>query len=200
MAIKETNKPGKADQPVIPFANQQIWEQWLEQNHLEANGVWIQFYKKKSGIASVTYPEALDVALCYGWIDAQLKSIDELSYKQHFTPRRAKSIWSKRNIEHVARLIREVRMKPAGIKQVEAAQADGRWLQAYDSPANMSLPEDFAIELAKNERAFAFYNSLNKTNKYAISWRIQTAKRPETKEKRKKEILEMLERGEKFHL
>jgi uncharacterized protein YdeI (YjbR/CyaY-like superfamily) len=200
MAIKETNKPGKADQPVIPFANQQIWEQWLEQNHLEANGVWIQFYKKNSGIASVTYPEAVDSALCYGWIDAQLKSIDELSYKQHYTPRRPKSIWSKRNIEHVARLSGEGRMKPAGIKQVEAAQADGRWQQAYDSPANMALPVDFVSELAKNKRASAFYDSLNKTNKYAISWRLQTAKRPETKEKRMREILEMLEREEKFHV
>ena len=200
MAPKDKNKPGKEDQPIIPFASQQVWEQWLEQNHLEANGIWIQFYKKNSGIASVTYPEALDVALCYGWIDAQLKSIDELSYKQHFTPRRAKSIWSKRNIENIARLTEAGRMKPAGFKQVEAAQADGRWQQAYDSPANMALPEDFAIELAKNERAFAFYNSLNKTNKYAIGWRIQTAKRPETKEKRMREILEMLEREEKFHV
>ena len=200
MANNDKNKPGKADQPVIPFANQQIWEQWLEQNHNEANGIWIQFYKKNSGIASVTYPEALDVALCYGWIDAQLKSIDELSYKQHFTPRRVKSIWSKRNIEHVARLTAEGRMKPAGIKQVEAAQADGRWQQAYDSPANMTLPEDFVNELAKNVRASTFYNSLNKTHKYAICWRIQTAKRPETKEKRMREILEMLDRGEKFHM
>ncbi len=200
MATIDKNKPGKEDQPIIPFASQQVWEQWLEQNHLEANGVWIQFYKKNSGIASVTYPEALDVALCYGWIDAQSKSIDELSYKQHFTPRRSKSIWSKRNIEHIARLTEAGRMKPAGFKQVEAAQADGRWQQAYDSPSNMTLPEDFAIELAKNERAFAFYNSLNKTNKYAIGWRIQTAKRPETKEKRMREILEMLEREEKFHV
>ena len=200
MAPKDKNKPGKEDQPIIPFASQQAWEQWLEQNHLEANGVWIQFYKKNSGIASVTYPEAVDSSLCYGWIDAQSKSIDELSYKQHFTPRRSKSIWSKRNIENIARLTEAGRMKPAGFKQVEAAQTDGRWQQAYDSPSNMTLPEDFAIELAKNERAFAFYNSLNKTNKYAIGWRIQTAKRPETKEKRMREILEMLERGEKFHL
>lgn len=200
MAPKDKNKPGKEDQPIIPFASQQVWEQWLEQNHLEANGVWIQFYKKNSGIASVTYPEAVDSSLCYGWIDAQSKSIDELSYKQHFTPRRSKSIWSKRNIENIARLTEAGRMKPAGFKQVEAAQADGRWQQAYDSPSNMTLPEDFAIELAKNERAFAFYNSLNKTNKYAIGWRIQTAKRPETKEKRMREILEMLERGEKFHM
>lgn len=200
MATIDKNKPGKEDQPVIPFASQQIWEQWLEQNHLEANGVWIQFYKKDSGIATVTYPEAVDSALCYGWIDAQSRSIDELSYKQHFTPRRTKSIWSKRNIENIARLTEAGRMKPAGFKQVEAAQADGRWQQAYDSPSNMTLPEDFANELAKNERASAFYNSLNKTNKYAVGWRIQTAKRPETKEKRMREILEMLERGEKFHM
>jgi len=158
MAPKDKNKPGKEDQPIIPFASQQVWEQWLEQNHLEANGIWIQFYKKNSGIASVTYPEAVDSSLCYGWIDAQSKSIDELSYKQHFTPRRSKSIWSKRNIENIARLTEAGRMKPAGFKQVEAAQADGRWQQAYDSPSNMTLPEDFAIELAKNERAFAFYN------------------------------------------
>lgn len=200
MAAKEIIKPGKHDQPIIPFASQQLWEQWLEQNHLEANGVWIRFYKKNSGIASVTYPEAVDSALCYGWIDAQLKSIDELSYKQHYTPRRPKSIWSKRNIEHIARLTLEGRIKPAGLKQVEAAKADGRWAAAYDSPQNMILPEDFESKLAKNKTASAFYESLNKTNKYAICWRIQTAKRPETKEKRMKEILEMLERGEKFHL
>jgi uncharacterized protein YdeI (YjbR/CyaY-like superfamily) len=200
MAIKDKNKPGKEDQPIIPFANAQVWEQWLEENHAVANGIWLQFYKKGSGIASVTYPEALDVALCYGWIDAQLKSIDELSYKQHFTPRRPKSIWSKRNIEHIARLTEEGRMKPAGIKQVEAAKADGRWQQAYDSPGNMVLPAEFLAALNKDKKALAFYESLGKTNKYAIGWRIQTAKRPETKEKRMKEILEMLERGEKFHM
>ncbi len=200
MTAKDKNKPGKEDQQIIPFANAQIWEQWLEQNHLEANGIWLQFYKKGSGIASVTYPEALDVALCYGWIDAQLKSIDELSYKQHFTPRRPKSIWSKRNIEHIARLTTEGRMKPTGIKQVEAAKSDGRWEQAYDSPGNMVMPEDFLAELTKDKKAFTFYESLGKVNKYAICWRIQTAKRPETREKRMKEIIEMLSKGVKFHM
>jgi uncharacterized protein YdeI (YjbR/CyaY-like superfamily) len=200
MATKDKTKPGKADLPVIPFAVQELWEQWLEQNHSVSNGIWLQFFKKASGIASVTYAEALDVALCYGWIDAQLKSIDALCYKQHFTPRRPKSIWSKRNIEHIARLTAEGRMKPAGMKQVEAAKSDGRWDQAYDSPGNMTLPDDFLLELKKDKIAFDFYESLNKANKYAVAWRIQTAKRPETKEKRKKEILAMLGRGEKFHM
>lgn len=199
MATKDKTKPGKANLPVIPFASQAHWEQWLEQNHAVANGIWLQFYKKGSGIASVTYAEALDIALCYGWIDAQLKSIDELSYKQHFTPRRPKSIWSKRNIEHIARLTIEGRMKPAGLKEAETAKADGRWDQAYDSPANMTLPADFLLELQKDKNAFSFYESLTKANKYAIAWRIQTAKRPETREKRMKEILEMLGREEKFH-
>lgn len=200
MTIEDNNKPGKEDLPIIPFESQQIWEDWLEENHLDTNVVWIQFFKKNSGIASVTYAEAVDSALCYGWIDAQLKSIDELSYKQHYTPRRAKSIWSKRNIENIARLTLEARMKAAGLKQVEAAKADGRWQQAYDSPQNMTIPEEFARKLKQNKTASAFYESLNKTNKYAICWRIQTAKRPETKEKRINEIIEMLERGEKFHL
>jgi len=167
---------------------------------LVSNGIWLQFYKKNSGVASVTYAEALDVALCYGWIDAQLKSIDELCYKQHFTPRRPRSIWSKRNIEHIARLTSEGRMKPAGTKQVEAAKADGRWEQAYDSPGNMKLPDEFLSELSKHNKAYAFYESLGKANKYAICWRIQTAKRPETREKRMKEILEMLGKEEKFHM
>jgi uncharacterized protein YdeI (YjbR/CyaY-like superfamily) len=200
MSTEDKNKPGKADLPVIPFASPEVWEQWLEDNHTAANGIWIQFYKKGSGIASVTYAEALDIALCYGWIDAQLKSIDELSYKQHFTPRRPRSIWSKRNIEHIARLTNEGRMKAAGIKQVAAAKADGRWEQAYDSPGNMILPDDFVAELSKNKSASGFYDSLNKTNKYAICWRIQTAKKPETREKRIKEILDMLDRKEKFHI
>jgi uncharacterized protein YdeI (YjbR/CyaY-like superfamily) len=200
MANRDKSKTAKDDLPLISFASPAQWEQWLEQNHDAANGIWLRFYKKNSGIASVTYPEALDGALCYGWIDAQLKSIDELSYKQHFTPRRAKSIWSKRNIEHIARLTKEGRMKPAGIKQVEAAKADGRWDQAYDSPGNMSLPDDFLLELQKDKKAFHFYESLTKANKYAICWRIQTAKKPETKEKRMKEILEMLGRDEKYHM
>ncbi|MFZ4548146.1 MAG: YdeI/OmpD-associated family protein [Bacteroidales bacterium] len=193
-------KKDKTELPIIPFASQGIWENWLEQNHNNQDGIWIKFYKKGSGIESVSYAEALDIALCYGWIDAQLKSIDELSYKQHFTPRRKRSLWSKRNVEHVARLTTEGKMKPSGIIQVEAAKSDGRWQQAYDSSMYMALPEDFVEELTKNPKAYNFYKSLNKANQYAICYRLQTAKKPETKEKRKLEILEMLKKGEKYHL
>lgn len=199
MAAEKKQKTHKDDLPVIPFASQQVWEEWIEQHHFTADGIWIRFYKKASGIASVTYAEALDVALCYGWIDAQLKSIDEVSYKQHFSPRRPRSIWSKRNREHIARLTAEDRMKPAGMAQVVAAKADGRWDAAYDSPANLAVPEDFMAQLASTPRALAFYESLNRTNKYAINWRIQTAKRPETRAKRMQEILEMLSKAEKFY-
>lgn len=199
MSTEAKNKPVKADLPVIPFATPSDWEKWLDQNHTVSNGIWLRFYKKNSGVASVSYAEALDVALCYGWIDAQLKSIDGISYKQHFTPRRPKSIWSKRNIEHIARLILEGRMKPAGLREAEAAKVDGRWEKAYDPQALMTAPDDFMAELSKNKKALAFYESLNKANKYAIAWRIQTAKRPETREKRIREVLEMLSRGEKFH-
>lgn len=200
MTTENKKKPAKSDLPLIPFASAAQWEEWLDQNHAISNGIWLQFYKKKSGVATVTYPEALDIALCYGWIDAQLKSIDELSYKQHFTPRRKRSVWSKRNTEHIARLTSEGRMKPSGIKQVEEAQADGRWQMAYETQREMTIPDDFMSKIHKNEKALTFFESLNKTNKYAIGWRIQTAKRPETKLKRMNEILEMLERGEKFHM
>lgn len=189
----------KAELPIIPFASQTDWEHWLEENHSSSVGIWLQFFKKGSDISSVNYTEALDVALCYGWIDGQLKSLDNLSYIQRFTPRRPRSIWSRRNIEHIARLTIEGRMKPAGLKEAESAKTDGRWEVAYDSPENMSIPDEFLAELSKDKKAFGFYESLNKANKYAIGWRIQTAKKQETKEKRMKEIIEMLKRGEKFH-
>lgn len=200
MAADKKFNSGKPDLPVIPFSSPAEWEQWLSQNHSVSKGIWLQMFKKGTGIASVYYAEALDVALCYGWIDGQLKSIDELSYMQRFTPRRPKSIWSKRNIEHIARLTKEGRMKPAGLKEAEEAKTDGRWDMAYDGQGTMNLPDDFLEILAGNKKAFEFYESLNKANKYAIAWRIQTAKRPDTREKRMKEILEMLQREEKFHM
>jgi uncharacterized protein YdeI (YjbR/CyaY-like superfamily) len=200
MAADAQGNSDNPDLPVIPFSSPLEWEQWLKQNHSVSKGIWLQMYKKGSGIASVYYAEALDVALCYGWIDGQLKSVDELAYMQRFTPRRPKSIWSKRNIEHITRLTKEERMKPAGLKEAEAAKNDGRWELAYDPQTSMSVPDDFLSELSKDKKALIFYESLNKANKYAIAWRIQTAKRPETREKRMKEILEMLASGEKFHM
>ena len=185
--------------PVITFEKQEFWRDWLEQNHDQVDGIWLKIFKKASGIQSVKYAEALEEALCYGWIDGQGKKYDEDSYLQKFTPRRAKSIWSKRNISLVKQLEKAGKMRPSGLDQVKAAKADGRWDKAYDSPSNMTMPEDFLKELAKNKKAQAFFETLNKTNTYAIGWRLQTAKRPETRQKRMKMILEMLANEEKFH-
>jgi uncharacterized protein YdeI (YjbR/CyaY-like superfamily) len=185
--------------PIQSFATSQEWREWLVKNHANSDGVWLRLFKKDSGERPVTHAEALDEALCYGWIDGQAEKYDTKSWLQKFTPRRAKSIWSKRNREHVARLIKEKRMKPAGLKAVEEARKDGRWDQAYDSPKDMKAPADFLKELRKNARAYEFFKTLNKANAYAIAWRLQTAKRPETREKRMKAILSMLDKGEKFH-
>jgi uncharacterized protein YdeI (YjbR/CyaY-like superfamily) len=200
--IKAENKPPKSttvDLPILSFTTQNEFENWEEQNHTVLNGIWVRFYKKNSGVKTVTYDEALDVALCFGWIDGQVKRYDEISYIQKFTPRRAKSMWSKRNREHVERLDKAEKMKPSGILEVEKAKADGRWEKAYDSPGNMVVPDDFIQELSKNEKAFQFFESLNKTNKYTIGWRLQTAINIETREKRLKEIVAMMEKEQKFH-
>lgn len=189
-----------SDLPIKSFTTLRGWENWLARHHADADGVWLRLYKKDSGVKSVRRADALDVALCFGWIDGQAKKDgEENSWLQKFTPRRANSLWSKRNREHISRLEKAGRMKPAGLLEVEKAKADGRWDKAYDSPANMEMPEEFMKRLAKNKKALAFFNTLNKTNKYAIGWRLQTAKRPETRERRMNNILEMLSKGEKFH-
>ncbi len=189
----------KTEQPILAFSSQSEWRNWLEQNHALSNGIWLQFYKKGSGTSTVVYDEALDEALCFGWIDGQLKRGDENFYIQRFTPRRARSMWSKRNIGIVARLEKEGKMHPAGQKAIDAAKADGRWDIAYDSPGNMTVPEELLLELAKVPESLAFFESLNKVNKFSISWRIQSAKNQVIKEKRMKVILEMLAKGEKLH-
>ena len=189
----------KETAPVVFFKDAAAFAGWLAANHTNPTGVWLQMYKKGTGIESITYAGALDVALCYGWIDGQKKGYDAESWIQKFTPRRAKSIWSKRNIEHTERLINEQKMKPQGIKEIEAAKKDGRWHRAYDSPGKMAVPEDFLVKLRKFKRATAFFEGLNKANKYAIVWRLQTAVKPETRAKRLALILDMLKRGEKFH-
>ena len=183
----------------MPFTTVKAFEAWLQKNHAKSPGIWVQFFKKDSGVKTVTYAEALDEALCYGWIDSQVKTFDEKSYLQRFGPRKPKSIWSKRNKEHVVRLIKEHRMSPAGLAQVTAAKADGRWSLAYDSPKNMTVPDDFLKEVKKDKKAHAFFLTLNKANVYAISWRLQTAKKPETHKKRMDVIIEMLKKGQTFH-
>lgn len=188
----------KSDYPVKFFTSQEDWEQWLSQNY-QNPGIWLKFAKKKSGIVSLNYDEALDVALCYGWIDSQAKSLDDKFYLQKFTPRGPKSIWSKINTEHIARLVREGKMKPAGIAAVDAAKKDGRWEKAYHSSSVMEVPKDFLMLLSKNKKAEAFFKTLSKANTYAIAFRIVTAKKEETKQRRLEQIMKMLERGEKFH-
>jgi uncharacterized protein YdeI (YjbR/CyaY-like superfamily) len=190
----------KKEAEIIPFKTQKAWQVWLEKNHNTSDGIWLRFYKKASGIQTIVYEEALEEALCYGWIDGQLKTFDADSYVQRFTPRRARSLWSKRNVNKVTLLEQQGKMKPSGQKVVEAAKVDGRWEKAYDPFSEIIIPEDFLKQLKKDRNAYSFYESLNKTNKYAISWRLQTAKRPETKVKRMQEILEMLSRGEKYHM
>jgi uncharacterized protein YdeI (YjbR/CyaY-like superfamily) len=181
------------------FRSSQELRAWLAKEHTRATCLLLRIYKKDSGVVSITYAEALDQALCFGWIDGQKLPFDENSWVQKFTPRRSKSGWSKKNTAHVDRLIRAGQMTPAGFKEVEAAKADGRWGTAYDSPSNSVVPPEFVKELARNAKAKQFYSTLNRANLYAICYRLQTAKRPETKVKRIKQIIEMLARGEKFH-
>jgi len=155
--------------------------------------------KKGTGVTTVTYDEALEVALCFGWIDAQVKRFDETYYLQRFTPRRARSRWSRRNRELAERLVAAGKMRPPGLAQVEAAKADGRWDAAYDGSASAAVPEDLERALARNRRARAFFATLSSQNRYAILYRIQEAKRPETRAGRIARFVEMLARGETLH-
>jgi uncharacterized protein YdeI (YjbR/CyaY-like superfamily) len=183
----------------IAFPSEKEWARWLARNHTRSRGVWLRFFKKAAGTASVTHAEALVVALSYGWIDGQLKKHDEESWLRKFTPRRPKSIWSKRNCELVEQLARAGRLKPAGIAEMAASKADGRWARAYDSPSKMVVPADFLKQLKAHKNARLFFNTLSKANIYAIAWRLQTAKQPATRDKRMKVIIAMLAKGQAFH-
>ena len=186
------------EKQIREFASAGHFEQWLAENYTQQEGIWLKLAKKNTGVTTVTYPEAVDIALCYGWIDGQTKSVDSTYYIQKFTPRRPKSIWSKINTEKVERLIAEGRMKEPGLKEIEKAKADGRWEKAYSSYKNMTPPEDFLEALQANEVAAEFYKTLNRTNIYAINYQLETAKRAETRQKRMKEIIEMLSQGKKY--
>ena len=186
------------DYEMLEFTNARLCRQWFDTHHASVDGVWLRMYKKASGIDSVVYAEALDIALCYGWIDGQRKKYDEVSYIQKFTPRRLRSLWSKRNIEHIERLNEAGLVMPQGVLEVERAKQDGRWDAAYDAPSNMVVPNVFLQELAKHPQAQAFFETLNKTNKYSIAWRLQTAKTEATRKRRQDKIINMLEAGETF--
>ena len=181
------------------FRSAAEFREWLSENTELDDGIWLRFVKKGACEVSITYAEALDEALCFGWIDARKKPLDKASWLQRFCPRRPKGNWSKINIQHAERLIQAGRMTPSGLKEVEAAKEDGRWAGAYDSQSNAEPPPDFLRELAKNPDAEAFFLTLNRANLYAIVYRLQTAKRPETREKRMVAIIEMLANGKTFH-
>jgi len=184
---------------VLQFASQKDWKDWLDKNRGQLDGVWLKYAKKDSGVTTINHSEAIDTALCYGWIDSQAKSLDDRFYLVKFTPRRPKGVWSRINVERVERLIAEGKMKPSGLAQVEAAKADGRWDAAYEGQSTARVPEDFQKALNKNKKAAEFFESLSKSNKYAFIWRLHHVKRPEARARNIEKYVEMLADGEKFH-
>lgn len=189
----------KSHPQTLFFETADEWQAWLAQNYNLEEGVLLKFAKKESGITSLNYPGALDVALCYGWIDGQAYAIDETFYAQKFTPRRARSIWSKRNVSKVEELLKLGKMKAPDIATVEAAKADGRWEQAYASSANAEIPPELQTALDANPAAKEFFETLNKTNRYSIIWRVITARKPATRAARIAKLITMLEKQEKLH-
>ena len=183
----------------IFFATAAEWEAWLEHNHAQPEGVVIKIAKKDSGVESVRYPEVLESALCFGWIDGRRDALDERHFLQLFTPRRPRSRWSRINRDTVERLTAGGRMRPAGLKEVQRAKADGRWRAAYESQSRSTVPEDLQRELDARPGARAFFATLSSQNRYAILYRLQDAKRPDTRARRLAEFVAMLEAGETIH-
>ena len=197
--MKKRDKGGDASDPIRLFATQSAWAQWLEKNHRNSRGMWLRLAKKESSLQSLTYGEALEVAICYGWIDGQKRGEGEQAWLQRFLPRSAKSIWSKINRDKALGLIACGRMKVAGLEAVEAAKNDGRWQAAYDSPKGAKVPEDFQMALKASPKALKFFEDLDGANRYAVLFRIQTVKKAETRARKIREFVEMLERNETIH-
>jgi uncharacterized protein YdeI (YjbR/CyaY-like superfamily) len=187
------------DLPILLFATPADLEAWLEQNHASVAGLWLKIAKKGSGVESVSYAEALELALCFGWIDSQKRGLDERHFLQRFTPRRPRGKWSLINREKAEGRIASGAMRPAGLAEVEAAKADGRWQAAYAGQRTAEVPEDLQRELDRSEAAREFFATLDSANRYAILYRLQEAKKPETRERRMRKFIAMLERGEKIH-
>lgn len=188
-----------AELPTLSFAAPRAFSDWLAHHHASSRGIWLRLAKKASGAASITYAEAIDVALVWGWIDGQKQRGDEASWLQKFTPRGPRSVWSKINREKALALIEAGAMQPAGLAEVERAKRDGRWDVAYDPASRATVPDDLQAALAKNARAAAFFVTLDARNRYAVLWRVQTAKKAETRQKRITGLVAMLARGEKVH-
>jgi uncharacterized protein YdeI (YjbR/CyaY-like superfamily) len=187
------------DQPTLTFASAAEWERWLEANHDASRGVWLKLAKKGSGIESVSVGEALDVALCFGWIDARRRGLDESWYLQRYTPRRARSKWSRINVEKVEKLTAVGRMRPAGLAEVERAKADGRWEAAYESPSRIGVPDDLRRELDARPAAREFFERLDSRNRYAILYGLADAERPETRARRLAKFVAKLEAEERIY-
>lgn len=185
--------------PILLFANRQEWAGWLDSHHADSPGLWLRLAKKASGMTSVTYDEAVEVALCYGWIDGQKKSLDAVSWLQKFTRRTPKSIWSKVNTEKAQRLIEEGKMKPAGLRQVELAKQDGRWAAAYEPQSTSVVPADLQAALEGNAAAMNFFATLDSRNRYAILFRIQSARRPDTRARRIEQFVAMLANQDRLY-
>ena len=171
----------------------------MEKNHRESTGLWLRLAKKDSGLRSVSYKDALEVALCYGWIDGQKRPESGEAWLQRFLARSSRSIWSKINREKALELIANLEMKAAGFQAIENAKKNGRWDAAYDSPSGASVPADFQAALDANQLAAAFFKTLDRSNRYAVLWRIQTAKKDETRARKIRQLIEMLEREKKIH-
>lgn len=190
--------PASPTTPVL-FKSASAFEAWLTQHHASADGLWVQLAKQGAVEPSLRYAEAVEVALCWGWIDGQKKALDAQHFLQRFTPRRARSVWSKINVQKARALVEAGRMQAPGLAQIEAAQADGRWAQAYDGARTATVPADLAAALEAEPRAKAFFATVNATNRYAVLWRIQTAVKAETRARRIEQLVAMLARGETLH-
>ena len=188
-----------ADLPIVFFVDQAAFEAWLSQHHGDQNGVWVKYAKKGTGIPTLTHDEAIDAALCWGWIDSQGRTYDDQYYMVKFTPRRPKSVWSKRNVDRVAELIEAGRMQAPGQTAIDAAKADGRWERAYEGQSNIQVTQDLQTALDQNPKAHAFFDTLTKANRYAFLGRVVTAKRPETRAARIEKFIAMMNNGQTFH-
>jgi uncharacterized protein YdeI (YjbR/CyaY-like superfamily) len=197
--LRQGRTSQRAEGPTRLFKDQHEWAAWLEKNHRKHPGMWLRIAKKDSLLESVSYPEALETALCYGWIDGQRRPENAETWLLRFLPRSSKSIWSKINREKATALVVAGRMKPAGLEAIEQAKASGRWERAYDSPSRARVPEDFEAALASSPKASSFFAEIDGANRYAILFRIQNAKKPETRARKIREFIAMLERRERIH-
>jgi len=182
--------------PIHLFADADAFESWLQTNHTDTTGIWLKISKKGAGVKSVSYDEAVDTALCFGWIDGQRKGLDAQHFLQRFTPRRKNSLWSKRNVAKIELLVASGRMRASGQAEVDTAKADGRWEKAYSSSSVMEVPADLEAALDQNKRARTFFDSLNRTKRHSFLWRIETTKRAETRSRKIAEFVKLLAEGQ----